>query len=115
ALPLVAAALVALRRPRVEVSRSFSPASIPAGASTSVSLHVRNRAPGRSLPAQWRDGVPWYPHVTGGGRLSALEARGRRFESRNHATVGYDLIPPHRGEFQIGPLNVLVTDAFGLA
>lgn len=115
ALPLVAAALVALRRPRVEVTRSFSPASIPAGASTSVSLHVRNRATGRSLPAQWWDGVPWYPHVTGIGRLPALEARGRRFESRNHATVGYDLIPPHRGEFQIGPLNVLVTDAFGLA
>jgi uncharacterized protein (DUF58 family) len=115
ALPIVAAVVTAVRRPRLEVTRSFSPRSIPAGSATSVTLVVQNRAPGRSLEATWWDAVPWYPRVTGAGRLPALEPRSRRFASRNHVAVGYDLVPPHRGEFLIGPLTVLAGDAFGLA
>ncbi|MDO7882540.1 DUF58 domain-containing protein [Salinibacterium soli] len=115
ALPLAAGVLAAVRRPRVEVTRSFAPRTIAAGSATSVALTVHNRAAGRSLEATWWDTVPWYPYVTAAGRLAALEPRSRRFAARNHTTVGYDLVPPHRGEFLIGPLSVLAGDAFGLA
>lgn len=115
ALPVFSLVVVWVRRPRVEVTRAFSPAVIPAGTATSVTLTVVNRSTGRSLPAEWWDAVPWYPQSTSVGRLPALEARGQRFVSRNRVAVGYDLIPPHRGVFAIGPLSVSVTDGLGLA
>jgi len=116
ALPTLAVAVVTAKRPRLAVARTFSPHIIAAGSSVDVSLAVRNLALSRSLRGRWRDVLPWFPGVTAQSTLPALLARGARFASRgNSATVGYDLRPPRRGIFSVGPFEVTIGDAFGLA
>jgi hypothetical protein len=69
-----------------------------------------------SMPALWWDTVPWHPFATKQSWLPALMPRGPRFDGRGNAVVvGYDVRPPHRGVFEVGPVNIQVTDAFGLA
>ena len=115
-LPITAAIVVRVKRPRLEVTRSFSPQIIQAGTTTDVALTVRNLSPGRSMRAQWRDALPWSPGATEAGLIPALEPRSPRFLSKGNTRVlHYELRPPHRGRFDIGPLDVEVGDAFGLA
>lgn len=114
ALPIVAGIVVRVRRPRLAVTRAFAPHIIQAGSTTSVTLNVRNTAPGSTVRSLWWDSVPWHPFVTAEQELPPLEPRGARYR-RNTATVGYELHPPRRGVFDIGPLGVQVVDAFGLA
>ena len=114
ALPVVAIIVVRVRRPRLAVTRAFAPHIIQAGSTTSVTLAVRNTGPGRTLPSLWRDTVPWHPFATAESELKALEPRGPRYRG-NITSVGYDLRPPRRGIFPVGPLTIRVVDAFGLA
>lgn len=114
-LPLIALAVVAVRRPRLAARREFAPRVVPAGSVTTVSVVVSNTAPGRSLPAVWWDRLPWHPWTTPAGALPALQARGPRFARGNATTAQYDLAPPRRGVVPVGPLTVEVGDAFGLA
>ncbi len=114
ALPLVAVIVVRARRPRLAVTRAFAPHIIQAGTTTAVTLAVRNTAPSRTIRALWWDRVPWHPGFTLESELPSLEPRGPRYR-RNITSVGYDLRPPRRGVFPIGPLHVQVVDAFGLA
>ncbi|CAN5158445.1 DUF58 domain-containing protein [soil metagenome] len=116
ALPVGALALVWLARPRLSVTRTFSPHILEAGAAASVTMHVRNLAYRRSTRSRWRDTLPWRPGRTPDADLPALQPRGARFSARgNSAELRYELRPPRRGVFSIGPLGVDVTDAFGLA
>ena len=116
ALPLIAVAVVRIKRPRIAVTRTFSPHVLQAGTSADVALAVRNLAPSRSLRARWRDTIPWFPGTTDEFTLPSMQARGARFAGRgNTVTVGYELYAPHRGIFSIGPLRVHIGDAFGLA
>ena len=116
ALPVGALLLVWLARPRLSVTRSFSPHILEAGASATVTLHVRNRAFRRSARSRWRDTLPWRPGTTPDADLPALQPRGARFATRgNAAELRYDLRPPRRGVFAVGPLGVDVADALGLA
>jgi uncharacterized protein (DUF58 family) len=116
ALPVIAIVVVRVRRPRLDVTRSFAPHVIQAGSAASVSLVVRNLAPSRSIRARWWDAVPWRPFVTPPAELPALQARGPRFAGRgNSAALAYDLRPPRRGVYPVGPLSVEVSDGFGLA
>ena len=116
ALPVIAIVIVRLRRPRLAVTRVFAPHVIPAGSSAMVSLVVRNLAPGRSMRARWWDTLPWHPGETEEAELPSLAARGLRFARRgNTVAMGYDLTPPRRGIFPVGPLGVEVEDPFRLA
>ena len=116
ALPIIALIFVRARRPRITVSRSFRPNVIQAGETASVTITVRNTASASSMPARWWDAVPWHPFATTEAWLPALQPRGPRYDGRgNSVVVGYDVRPPHRGVFDIGPLTIEVTDAFGLA
>ncbi len=116
ALPIVALLFVRARHPRISVARSFRPNLIQTGETASVTLNVRNTASASSMPARWWDAVPWHPFTTSEAWLPALLPRGPRFDGRgNSVVIGYDVRPPHRGVFDIGPLSVEVTDAFGLA
>lgn len=116
ALPAIAIVVVRVRRPRLNVTRSFAPHVIQAGSAASVSLVVRNLAPSRSIRARWWDAVPWRPFETAPAELPALQARGPRFAGRgNSAALAYDLRPPRRGVYPVGPLSVEVSDGFGLA
>lgn len=114
ALPIISIVVVRMRRPRLAVTRVFAPHIIQAGTTSSVTLAVRNAAPARSLRSLWWDRVPWPPFFTSESELPALEPRGPRYR-KNLTSVGYDLRPPHRGIFPIGPLHIQVVDAFGLA
>ena len=115
AIPVFSLVIVWFRRPRLEVTRVFTPAVIPAGSATTVSVTVRNLASRPSSPVDWADTVPWYPYSTGLARLPGLDALSRRFEARDRASVEYELAPLHRGVFAIGPFVVSMTDGFGVA
>ena len=116
ALPIGSLLLVWLARPRLSVTRSFSPHVLEAGSAATVTMHVRNRAFRRSARSRWRDTLPWHPGTTAEADLPALQPRGARYASRgNAAELRYELRPPRRGVFSIGPLAVDVADAFGLA
>jgi len=116
ALPIGALLLVWLVRPRLSVTRTFSPHILEAGATASVTMYVRNLAFRRSSRSRWRDTLPWRPGTTPDGDLPALQPRGARFSGRgNSAELRYELRPPRRGVFSVGPLGVDVIDAFGLA
>lgn len=116
ALPIIAVIMVRMRRPRVSVARTFTPHVIQAGDTATVSLAVRNLAPRRSFRARWTDTVPWRPGETAEADLPALQVRGARFAGRGNALVlGYELRPPRRGIYPVGPMNIEVGDPFGLA
>ena len=116
ALPVIAVIVVRARRPKLAVTRAFSPHVIEAGSTASVSLTVRNRAPRRSIRARWWDAVPWRPFQTPAADIPGLQSRGARYAGRGNAVgLGYDIRPPRRGIFPVGPMSVEVADAFGLA
>lgn len=115
-LPITAAIVVRVKRPKLAVTRTFAPQIIEAGTSSSVALAVRNLSAGRSMRARWWESVPWKEGVTPEGLLPVLQPRSPRFRSRgNSTTLGYELRPPRRGVFDIGPLSAEVGDGFGLA
>lgn len=116
AMPTVAALFVALRTPRLAVTRRFAPPVVAAGGSTLVALVVKNRSRRTFDGAHWRDGVP-------SGLASAPEAilpAIGPYESMLPAgddtvRLEYRLRMPRRGVFQVGPLRVGISDPFGLA
>lgn len=115
AVPLAAWIVVRASRPRLATARAFAPNVIEAGSTTTATVTVRNLAPSRFSRAVWSDALPWHPWTTPVAELPALQPRLARFVGRgNAATVQYDLRPPRRGVFAIGPMSVLVHDAFGL-
>ncbi|MBX3098843.1 MAG: DUF58 domain-containing protein [Salinibacterium sp.] len=115
-LPIGAILFVWVARPRLAVTRTFAPHIIEAGSSATAFLHVGNRDLRRSIQSRWRDTLPWYPGQTPSADLPALKPRGIRFDGRgNGVDVEYELSPPRRGVFPVGPLVVDVVDAFGLA
>ena len=85
ALPIGSLLLVWLARPRLSVTRSFSPHVLEAGAAATVTMHVRNRAFRRSARSRWRDTLPWRPGTTAEADLPALQPRGARYASRGNA------------------------------
>jgi hypothetical protein len=116
ALPIIAVIVVRVRRPKLSVARSFAPHVIPAGSTATVTLAVRNLAPRKSMRARWTDTVPWRPGVTEEGDLPSLQVRGPRFATRgNLVSLSYELTPPRRGIFPIGPMNIDLGDGLGLA
>ena len=116
ALPLASLIFVRWRRPRVSVTRSFSPHVIEAGSTATVTLLVRNLGAAPSLRAQWWDSVPWGDGRTVEADLPVMQPRNARYHHRgNSATIEYELQPPRRGIFPIGPFVVQLGDAFGFA
>lgn len=115
AVPLAAWIVVRASRPRLATARAFAPNVIEAGSTTTATVTVRNLAPSRFSRAVWSDALPWHPWQTPVSELPALQPRLARFVGRGNAVaVQYDLRPPRRGVFAIGPMSVLVHDAFGL-
>ncbi|CAN5488127.1 DUF58 domain-containing protein [soil metagenome] len=103
--------IVRIRRPRFEIVRLFSPPVVSAGAPVRVSLRIRNLAAGASPHLVWNDAIPWQesfaPHELlpiGGGA-----------SQHRVVTVGYELHPPRRGLYEIGPLVVEHEDPYGMS
>jgi uncharacterized protein (DUF58 family) len=115
-LPLLALAFVRFRRIRLSVKRSFSPAVVSAGHPTMADLRVGNLSSSATTDANWRDSWPWWPYATEPGRLPALLPRGPRFAGRGSSVLfRYEVTPPRRGVFELGPMLVDFADPFGLA
>ncbi|HEV2757037.1 MAG TPA: DUF58 domain-containing protein [Actinomycetota bacterium] len=107
-LPLIAIAVVRLGKHDLEVVRRASPERVRAGTKVRVTLEIRNRGRGPAPLLLLEDRVP--TDVAGRARfaLHGVEPKGRRVAS-------YELRPPRRGHYEVGPLTLTSTDPFGLA
>ncbi|MEO7720307.1 MAG: DUF58 domain-containing protein [Pseudolysinimonas sp.] len=100
-----------IRRPRLDVVRLFSPPVVSAGTSVQVTLRIQNKGAGPSPHLVWNDAIPWREDA----RPNQLPPIGGG-QSRNRlVTAHYELHPPRRGLYQIGPLVIEHEDPFGMA
>jgi hypothetical protein len=106
ALPLLTAWWVGRSRYRLALVRTLSPQLVVAGQPATVELTVSNesRAPTGVLLLEER-----LPYVLGTRPRFVLEGLGHGW--RRHAT--YQVRSELRGQFEIGPMSVRVTDPFG--
>ena len=112
-LPLGAIAFLRLRPVSLTVERRFSPAVLSAGRTATVSVEVRNLGKSFTAEGSWRDAWPW-PVAAPGGRLPPLApSRGNRLSGA--VVLRYDVTPPRRGVFSVGPLRAMWGDPFALA
>ncbi|MEV0980536.1 DUF58 domain-containing protein [Streptomyces sp. NPDC049915] len=107
ALPLLCAAVLYRTRYRVAGSRRLSPARVPAGSEARVHLRVDNvsRLPTGLLMLQ--DRVPYVLGPRPRFVLDRVEAGGRR-------EVSYRVRSDLRGRFPLGPLQLRLSDPFGM-
>jgi uncharacterized protein (DUF58 family) len=107
-LPLIALAVVRLGKHDLEVTRRTTPERVRAGGKVRVTLEIRNRGRGPAPLLLLEDRVP--SDVAGRARF-ALHG----VEPKGHRAASYDLRPPRRGHYEVGPLTLTSTDPFGLA
>ena len=108
-LPLVGLLFVRLRRPDLEVSRLFSPPVVAVGGVTQVTVRIANVGAAPNTPFVWDESLPWFEPI--GTREVGPIRPGRR----NPRIVTYDLHPPRRGLYAIGPFVAEHEDPFGMA
>ncbi|MEU6843618.1 DUF58 domain-containing protein [Streptomyces sp. NPDC046716] len=106
-LPLVCAGVLYRTRYRVAGSRRLSPARVPASAEARVHLRIDNisRLPTGLLMLQ--DRVPYVLGPRPRFVLDRVEASGRR-------EVSYRVRSDLRGRYPLGPLQLRLTDPFGM-
>ncbi|MEU6123281.1 DUF58 domain-containing protein [Streptomyces sp. NPDC047123] len=106
-LPLVCAVVLFRTRYRVAGSRRLSPARVPAGSEARVHLRMDNvsRLPTGLLMLQ--DRVPYVLGPRPRFVLDRVEAGGRR-------EVSYRVRSDLRGRYPLGPLQLRLTDPFGM-
>jgi uncharacterized protein (DUF58 family) len=107
ALPLLAALSAGRARYRLSCHRLITPARVPAGQSTRVSVRLENisRLPTGLLLAE--DAIPYALGTRPRYVLDGVERGGVR-------ELAYPLRSDLRGKFTIGPLEVRIADSFGL-
>jgi len=109
-LVIVGAIVVRVRKPRFEVIRLFAPPVVSAGGITRVTVRVRNIASSASTPLLWNDAIPWaqpmQPH--------SLDTIPTGSAARRVRAVDYELLPPRRGLYPIGPFVIEYEDPFGM-
>jgi len=107
ALPLLAALAARRGQYRLSTARFITPPRVPTGHTATVTLRLENisRAPTGLLLAE--DAVPYALGTRPRYVLDKIERRGMR-------ELTYPLRSDLRGKFEIGPLQLRVTDSFGL-
>ncbi|MER6848924.1 DUF58 domain-containing protein [Streptomyces flaveolus] len=106
-LPLVCATVLYRTRYRVAGSRRLSPGRVPAGSEARVHLRIDNvsRLPTGLLMLQDR-----VPYVLGPRPRFVLD----RVEPGGHREVSYRVRSDLRGRYPLGPLQLRLTDPFGM-
>lgn len=104
-LVVTSATAVALTRVRLEVSRQVHPPRVHAGSSSRSEVRIRNRAHHRTPVLRIEDAVT----RTRGARLLLGPLRGGRT-----ASASYELPTDRRGLVEVGPLEVVLADPFGM-
>ncbi len=107
ALPLITAFFVGRSRYRLALVRTVQPQIVPAGQPARVRLTMTNEGRTPSGALLLEDQVPY---VLGSRPRFVLEGIARGW--RRHIT--YQVRSDIRGQFQIGPMSVRVSDPFGL-
>lgn len=107
ALPLLAALWIGRSRYRLALTRIVSPQLVAAGQSARVQLTLTNEARTPTGLLLLEDHLPY---VLGTRPRFVLEGIGHGW--RRHVT--YQVRSDVRGQFEIGPMSVRVTDPFGL-
>lgn len=116
AMPVAALGFLALRAPRLAVTRVFEPHVVRAGESATVRLRVQNRDRRAFDGAHWRDLSHPALHPPPEAVLPAVGRHETAMPSGDDTVrLEYRLRTPRRGVFDVGPLRVSVTDPFGLA
>jgi uncharacterized protein (DUF58 family) len=112
ALPLLSAATATRTRYRLSCSRALSPRRVPAGTPVSMTLRLTNMSRLRTGLLLAEDTLPF----TVAGSLGNASRRFLldRIESGGTRSYTYQAQSDNRGKYQLGPLQVLVADAFGL-
>jgi hypothetical protein len=109
-LVIIGAIVVRARKPKFDVIRLFAPPVVSAGGLTRVTVRVRNIASSASTPLLWNDAIPWAqpmdPQVLDSIQIGSALRRVR--------AVDYELLPPRRGLYPIGPFVVEYEDPFGM-
>ncbi len=107
-LPLLATLAASRARYRLSCVRFISPARIPAGQTARVTLRLENvsRLPTSLMLAE--DTVPYSLGTRPRYVLNGIERGGVR-------QLSYPIRSDLRGKFEIGPLEIRITDAFGVA
>lgn len=106
AMVIVSWAYVRLRRLQLEISRTITPNRVAAGSPARVELKLTNRANRPTPVLRIQDGVSG----TRGARLSVAP-----MELGISSTAAYRLPTEKRGVVVVGPLEVEITDPFGIA
>ncbi|KZE92555.1 hypothetical protein AVP42_02386 [Agromyces sp. NDB4Y10] len=116
AMPVASLGFLAVRAPRLAVTRAFEPHVVRAGESAAVRLRVQNRDRRAFDGAHWRDLAHPALHPPGEAVLPAIGRHETAMPSGDDTVrLEYRLRTPRRGVFDVGPLRIAVTDPFGLA
>ena len=108
ALVLIAMAVVRLGRHDIDISRRVSPERANAHQPVTVALTVANRGRGPAPLLLLEDKLPF--GISGRGRFAV-----NGIESGGSRETAYKIEAASRGRFEVGPLEVTVSDPFGLA
>jgi uncharacterized protein (DUF58 family) len=96
------------------VKRHLSPSPVSVDTDTAVTVTITNDSSWRTPPSYWSDTIPWRPLATVPSPLVSLA--GKRPRRAGGRTVHhYQIDPPRRGAFEVGPLLVALSDPFGIA
>ena len=108
ALAVSAVLVVRFGRHEIDAGRSVAPQRVGAGHPVSVRIQLTNVGKATTPLLLLDDRIP--PGLTGRARFafSGVEPAGVR-------TAAYEIRPPRRGRYRIGPLEIVCTDPFGLA
>ncbi|MEO5535956.1 MAG: DUF58 domain-containing protein [Pseudolysinimonas sp.] len=109
-LPLCGVIYVRIRRPKISVTRLFSPPVVAAGSRVRMTIRLRNEGTVSTIPFAGDDAIPWQES------LASHEVPGLGTTAATNRTrvVEDDVHPPRRGLYVVGPFVVEYEDPFGM-
>jgi uncharacterized protein (DUF58 family) len=108
ALVVISVLVVRMGKHDVSVARTVTPQRAQAGRPVTVGLTLHNKGRGAAPLLLLEDRV-------GTDLASRARFAVRGIEARGDRSISYELRPPKRGRYEVGPLQITITDPFGVA